>query len=342
MHRGGHACAPWGWTPKSSQMNDDITVMTLNVYVGANVDRMLAVQEPVELPPLVAEVFPELLATNFPERAAAIADVIARVRPQLIGLQEISTIRLRSPGREADKDTPAADTLRLDYLDLLLAALTRHGLDYRVAGCIQNIDVTLPLLGGSTIQLVDSDVVLARGDVHIAHVLAANYQHALTLPALGITIPRGYVALDATLVTHHTYRFVSTHLEPDDLRVQLAQAEELVATLASVTQPVIVVGDLNTPAPTGQTYQFLVSQGYVDVWTRTRRPGTAAGYTFPHAPDLRNAASTLIQRLDYIFVRPEVKAAWTTVWGDVPADRTPSGLWPSDHAAVIATLRMRP
>src|SRR5712692_242505 len=132
-------------------MNDDITVMTLNVYIGANVDRLLAVQDPAELPCLVAEVFQELLATNFPERAAAIADAIARVRPQFIGLQEISTIRLRSPGEAADRDTPSAATVRLDYLDLLLAALTSRGLDYRVAGCIQNIDVTLPLLGGGTI-----------------------------------------------------------------------------------------------------------------------------------------------------------------------------------------------
>src|SRR5712691_9631103 len=126
---------------------NDITVMTLNVYIGANVDRLLAVQDPAELPPLVAEVFQELLATNFPERAAAIADAIARVRPQLIGLQEISTIRFWSSGEAVDRDTPSVETMRLDYLDLLLAALAIRGLDYRVAGCIQNIDLTLPILG---------------------------------------------------------------------------------------------------------------------------------------------------------------------------------------------------
>src|SRR5262249_42529661 len=156
------------------------------------------------------------------------------------------------------------------------AALASCGLDYRMAGCVQNIDITLPMLGGRTIQLVDNDVVLTRGDVHVARVVSAHYQRTLTLPALGITIPRGYIPLDAITATHHTYRFVNTHLEPDDFTVQLAQAEELVATLASETQPVIVVGDLNTPAPTGMTYQFLLSQGYVDVWTHTRQPGAGA------------------------------------------------------------------
>src|SRR5215470_16223843 len=63
--------------------------------------------------------------------------------------------------------TPSVDTMRLDYLDLLLAALASRGLDYRMAGCVQNIDITLPMLGGRTIQLVDNDVVLRRGDVHV-------------------------------------------------------------------------------------------------------------------------------------------------------------------------------
>jgi hypothetical protein len=329
-------------------MNPDVTVMTLNVYVGADVDRVLAVQDAAEVPRLVAEVFQELLATNFPERAATIADEIARVHPQLIGLQEISTIRTQPPGGAACVGTTSAATVLFDYLDLLLAALAARGLDYRVAGWVQNIDVALPRLVGGIppdqsavdhMRLVDFDVVLARGDVGVSNVVTANYQHALTIPALGITIPRGYVAIDATLAPHRTYRFVSTHLE-DNLAVQRAQAEELVAALAGETRPVIVVGDLNTPAPIGLTYQFFVSQGYVDVWTRNLQPGAGAGCTFPHAPDLRNAAITLNQRLDMIFVRHGLDAVFPTVWGDALADRTPSGLWPSDHAAVIAEIWM--
>jgi endonuclease/exonuclease/phosphatase family metal-dependent hydrolase len=159
------------------------------------------------------------------------------------------------------------------------------------------------------------------------------------LPALG-HIPRGYVAIDATLAAHRAYRFVNTHWEPDDLVVQRAQAEELVATLTGAMLPVTLVGDLNSPAPTGSTYQALASQGFVDVWTRNRRRGTGAGCTFPHAPDLRNEAITLNQRIDFLFVRNSVDAAFVTAWGGALADRTPSGLWPSDHAAVIAEIWM--
>lgn len=55
---------------------DHITVMTMNLYVGADVDQILAAQNPAQIPFLVAQAFQKLLATNFFERAEAIADQI--------------------------------------------------------------------------------------------------------------------------------------------------------------------------------------------------------------------------------------------------------------------------
>jgi hypothetical protein len=52
------------------------------------------------------------------------------------------------------------------------------------------------------------------------------------------------------------------------------------------------------------------------------------------------------QRIDLILVRNNnrgttvIGPVFATVWGDEQADRTASGLWPSDHAAVIAELRI--
>ncbi|MFS4096321.1 hypothetical protein [Streptomyces sp. AF1A] len=39
---------------------------------------------------------------------------------------------------------------------------------------------------------------------------------------------------------------------------------------------------------------------------------------------------------------PRLSATVAKVIGDRPGDRTPSGLWPSDHAGVAASLRLGP
>ncbi|MDA0712233.1 MAG: endonuclease, partial [bacterium] len=58
--------------------------------------------------------------------------------------------------------------------------------------------------------------------------------------------------------------------------------------------------------------------------------------------DLRNSPSTLNRRIDLIFTARtgDLKAMDAYVVGDKERDRTPSGMWPSDHAGVITTLRL--
>lgn len=334
---------------------DVLTVMTHNIYVGANVDPIVAATDPTQIPFLAAQAFQELQSTNFPERAEAIADEIALQRPHLIGLQEVSTIRTQTPSDLIlGGMTPATDVL-YDYLAILMDALEARGLEYQVAGLVQNADLEVPVyMGGdpfdpgnyTDVRLTDFDVVLARGDVATSNIVAQNYTRGLAVPGVGV-IPRGYVAVDAT-VKNRTYRFVSTHLEPADPGVQADQAEELEAALANQGKPVILVGDLNTPAPDGAIYRFFLNHGYVDAWTRNLQKGAGPGLTNPQDSDLRNAVSHLTQRIDFVLVRndagarqnPVLGGVWATVWGDELSERTPSGLWPSDHAAVIAEMRI--
>lgn len=332
---------------------DHITVMTMNIYVGADVDQILAAQNPEQIPVLVAMAFQELFATNFFERAAAIADQIQSTQPHLIGLQEVSRIRIQSPGDAVIGGSSPATEVMFDYLEILLDELTARGLDYRVAGMVQNADIEMPMLAGldplafDDVRLTDYDVVLARGDVAVSNVTEGNYGAALQIDDLDIEIPRGYVAVDASIKKNHTYRFVNTHLEPADLDTQMAQAEELIALLEGEKKPVILVGDLNTPAPDGATYQLFEAADYVDTWTRNLRRHEGEGFTYPHDSDLQNPTVHLSQRIDHIFVRNRTRghsvlgAVFASVWGDALEDRTsPSLLWPSDHAAVIATLQI--
>jgi endonuclease/exonuclease/phosphatase family metal-dependent hydrolase len=333
---------------------DGVMVMTRNVYVGADVDAVLAARDPEEVPMLVARAFQQVLATNFPERAQALAEEVAATRPHLVGLQEISLIRTQSPGDAVVGGTTPAENVRFDFLAILLDALEQRGLQYRVAGKIQNSDVEVPMLVNADppafddVRLTDFDVVLARYDVKISNVTEKNYDVRLVVPALGAEIRRGFVAVNAQ-VGRKTYRVVNTHLEPapadDVLPIQLAQARELVAALQNETLPVILVGDLNTPAPTGATYQFLNAQGYVDVWRRNRNPLASPGYTCCHDPNLRNTEVHLDRRIDLILVKDGKDGhkgpVSALVVGDELHDRMPSELWPSDHAGVVAGMRLR-
>jgi endonuclease/exonuclease/phosphatase family metal-dependent hydrolase len=333
----------FGGCSRGSTWETPVTVMTRNVYYGFDVGPLLSATDPNDIPVLAAQAFAQLNATNFPERAAAMADEIALKRPQLIALQEVALIRIQSPGDAVVGGTVPADTVYLDYLQILLDALAARGLDYQVAGQVQNADVELPMLVGTSplafddVRLTDRDVVLARGDVAISGVTSANYVAKLTLPTLGVDVLRGYVAVNAAIAGIE-YRFVATHLEDTPFPVvQMAQAQELVAVLAAETRTVILAGDFNSDAPAGATVQYLASQGFGDAWTRNQQPDAGSGLTWGHDADLTDPADTFSQRIDLVLTRDGVlRAGAATV--NVLDGKTPSGLWTSDHAGVFARL----
>ena len=226
---------------------------------GADVDVVLAAQSPEQVPVLVAQAFQTLLATNFHERAQALADEIKRNRPHLIGLQEVSLIRTQSPGDAVVGGTTPAETVLFDYLAILMDALKKRGLRYRIAGMIANADVEVPMLVSTNplafndVRLNDYDVVLARQDVEIIHVAQANYQARLVVPSLGAEIPRGFVAVNAK-IDHKTIRFVNTHLDEEFYpQSQQVQALEFLSSPAKTGGAVIAVGDFNSAADCSNT-----------------------------------------------------------------------------------------
>jgi hypothetical protein len=343
---------------KGGKSRAQVEVMTWNVYVGANVDIVLGATGFMDLAQKVAAAYDTLFLTNFPERAQTIASYVAQKKPHLIGLQEISLIQ-----RFSDLPPTGPPIEQLDYLQILLDALSARGLNYDVASIIHNIDTFVPRLvdGGPAIDFVrlrDSDVILARYDVEISRPAAANYIAKLTIPIPGlppIEIPRGYAAVDAK-AGQKTYRFVNTHLEAFLQSTRRQQANELITALTGETLPIIMVGDFNTPAPSsgnpngGVTYQDFVDPnvGYVDMWPHNLVGSEGDGFTAPHDSDLRNENINLNRRIDLIFVRNqgnpsgqnEIGPVQAIVLGDEFNERTPSGLWPSDHAGIIAKLHI--
>jgi endonuclease/exonuclease/phosphatase family metal-dependent hydrolase len=173
----------------------------------------------------------------------------------------------------------------------------------------------------------------------------------LQSPLGPIAIERGFVLIDA-IMNGHSVRFVNTHLEIPELPLvlQAAQAAELIGRLAALPNisgsPVILVGDINS-APTDQPtvvggmtivppYVQLTQAGYIDTWPL--RPGNPPGLTCCEAENLLNPASQHHKRIDLVFSSVVPIGVRASVLGADPEDKTPSGLWPSDHAGVFARL----
>jgi endonuclease/exonuclease/phosphatase family metal-dependent hydrolase len=296
------------------------------------------------------------MATNFPERSEALADEIADSQPQLVGLQEVSLYRTGAPDTFSENPT-LAKHVRLDYLEILLQELNERGLHYAPVAITRNFDVENP---GYTapgvlqdIRLTDRDVILARTDLpsselKLSNVQMANFRTNASLP-IGttgqyLTIWRGWNSVDVK-VNDKQFRFIHTHLEQEGPfsehpfnQIQVAQGNEILQGPAKTELPVILVGDFNSKADgTGTpTYSNLTGAGFTDTWSVTH-PGEL-GNTFGHEPLLLNTAVNLTQRIDLVLFRGSVSAVDADVVGDELGDRTPSGLWPSDHAGLMATL----
>ncbi len=339
-----------------------VIAMTRNLYLGAPIDPILSAPSPEAIPGLVTEGWLGIQATNFPERARAIADEIAASRPHLVGLQEVSQFRIQSPGDFLAGNPTSATAFVLDYLSILLEELDARGLSYRAVATTTNADIELPMVSGFTdegaplfddLRLTDREVILARADVEVANVQVENFSTNLAVPVGGgapITVLRGWAAVDAT-IRGRTVRFVSTHLETKSFApIQEAQAAELLQVLSDEDLPVILVGDFNSAADgsTTQSYGTVTDAGFVDVWGQVAP--NAPGHTCCMESDLLNETASLDRRIDLIFARDAftiveqriVGAVDGEVVGEEPADRAPSGLWPSDHAGVVAELLLPP
>lgn len=322
------------------------TVMTRNMYLGADLAGLLTVQDFEGLIAAVTATVEAIEASDPPARIAAMADEIARQHPDLVGLQEAIILRT---GPFTVPQTPAS-TVELDFVELLLQALAARGLDYTVVASVDNFDAQVPRLtaaGLQDVRMTDRDVILARAEVVVSNVQEENFTAGLEVPSpvFGvITLPRGWVAVDVALESG-PFRFVSTHLETLVEQVQVAQAIELLDGPLDTSLPLVLVCDCNSDAR-GQgldatpTYELLVTAGLIDAWS-ARHPG-ARGFTCCQDSDLRNTRSLLSERIDFVLVRGAIDVERVRLVGAHPGDRTPKPerLWPSDHAGVVAGLQL--
>jgi len=367
--------------PLSEALSKEVTfkAMSRNLYLGADIFRVVeaAQTNPDLVPYVVAEVFQTMLATNFPARAEAIADEIARAKPDVVGLQEVSTLYIQTPGDFFSGNLQPADTLVIYFYSVLDAALKARGMDYK-AFTVTNADVELPMAdpaaGLSDVRLVDHDVLLVRRGHKAAEVFAGNYHLNLgmNLGGADIEFTRGFVVVD-TLIKGETFRFANTHLEINGLPgsvfryVQSEQMGELLVYLALLSDPdpspIVMLGDFNSapedvpgdydhpqygPLPYTPPYMQAVATGYLDAWLLQKKYDE--GYTSGFDEYVSDPDAELTTRIDFVFLNPlhlKLGKVSCDVVGDKVSDMVPNldnpgfYLWPSDHAGVVAKVKFK-
>ena len=338
---------------QASEKNRDreLTVMTRNMDNGTDFGPIFTAQTGPELVAAVTATYAEIQASNIPERAEAIAKEIEATQPDLVGLQEVFTYRTGPYGGPAT-------TVTYDALQSLLDALEQRGLHYAPVLILTNLTAEVPAVDLSSgnlfdVSATDHDVVLARTDLPVSQLKLGNIQaqHFTTIatfpnPLLGaLEIPRGWISVEGKK-RGKPFRFVTTHLESFSFEVQALQASELVSGPANTELPVVFAGDFNTESPSNDpsgnaAYQILVGAGFTDAWSAIH--SGEQGSTWPlHGEDPYTPSATPNQRIDLVLSRGQTHPVTADLIGNESSDLTSSGLWPSDHAGLVATFVVEP
>ena len=294
----------------------------------------------------VGQVITQVQSTKPPERMQAVAQQILTAQPELISLQEVDQWYTGT----FDPITGQCGSMMLQYdmLQELLSALASEGGHYQIA--VQVTQSAFPptpgLIPPSTyicVAVTDYNVILARTDLP-AWVFQWNnpqsgqFSKHISLPTpVGLVPqPRAWASVDAKLFGQ-AFRYIDTHLDSSSSSIRELQGGELRAGPASTSLPVVIAMDSNSqafPLPQDATYLDFISAGYKDVWSSLLP--LSAGLTCCQAESDNNPVSQLSQRIDLILTLGPITPWGASLIGNHPSSRTPDGLWPSDHAAVVA------
>lgn len=331
-----------------SDDKDHLRVMTYNVNEGTD---FLEVQQATNLNQFlvaVGQTITQVRETNPPVRMQAVAKQIIEKSPALVSLQELDQWSSGPFNPATGQCGPV--TLEFDMVQELMDALAAQGAHYEIA--VQAQQYAFPptpglILPGTflCVQVVNHVMILARTDLHSSkfqweNPQSAQYVNELLFPTpLGtLPLPRAWVSVDAKL-RGRLFRFIGTHLESVVPQIRELQGGELRAGPANTSLPVILAMDSNSqafPLPQDPTYMDFIAAGFNDGWSEhfPLRPGL----TCCQAELDNNPVSQLYQRIDLILTLGSAKVRRIALFNDDPSSRTPEGLWPSDHAGVVARV----
>lgn len=252
---------------------DDVTVMTQNLYLGADVNVALGLLP--DVPAAAQFLWDQVTATDFPLRSVALAKQAADVAPTVIGLQEATTW-VCTP----DASTPPA--VVYDFTAAYLTATASAGHPYVIASAggseafspgyaidpipgltlVTDPGTFQPLFGTDTAScgFRIADALLVREDLaaSVTEVGIRTFDEVLEVVPGLISVKRGYAWADIAS-GERSVRFVTTHLESSwtagEIPNSVKHAQQLVADLETHEGPLVVMGDFNAdprdPRPAG-------------------------------------------------------------------------------------------
>ncbi|MEO8092238.1 MAG: hypothetical protein ABI726_05980 [bacterium] len=229
----------------------EVTVMTRNVYLGADLGPIL---DAVDLPGVLAAAtaaYNQVIYTDFPQRAKLLAKEIKKKKPDIVGVQEAAAWFADVDPPTTDGDATPATHVEYDFRADLEKQLKKKKAKYTVVRAQRELDGELPTFSGDR-RLVMRDLMLVRKGVgaSVKFEQSKNFDNFLTVLGGAVDVDRGWIAGEAN-VRGTEFRVVNTHLEAFDSGVRLDQADELVAPggpadADAAGMPVVLLGDLNT------------------------------------------------------------------------------------------------
>ena len=272
---------------KTRQLNrtkGDVSVMTRNVYLGADLGPAIRSNGLDAFIEANGEILRDVDANAFPIRARGLAAEINSKAPDVVGLQEVALWRIGDPSPPKVKpgsppETFTTKTVKYDFLKLLMDQLNKGKKRYEVVKVTTEFDFegpanyddsdSVPEING---RLTMRDVIIARvgAGVRWSNPRGGNYEtiFAPRISIVDVTVDRGWNSADFRVRNAPPFRFVNTHLEAfgDDknkvvdcmtepapeyasnpVSIRCSQAKELYETaIGPSTLPVIALGDFNS------------------------------------------------------------------------------------------------
>lgn len=336
------ALAPTPASAQSSKSARDVTVMTRNVYVGADLIPLATTPNPQAFETAAGGVYQVVLANDFAKRAKLLAAEVKKYKPDMIGVQEAARW-LRGP---KDGAATQASEVIYDSETELLKAFKAAGVEYRTVKARNWFDYEGPTAEFDA-RIIQRDLILVRkgSKVKPGKTFSGGFRNTFDPPTpIGVARQlRGWVGVDAKLGSKK-FRFVSTHLEAYDPKIGDQQMKQLLSDpLKSKKTQAILLGDFNS-APPGNNANDRGTQRDANAYSSAIQAGFHNSLpkraTCCFAEDLRKTGTKLESWIDHIVARPKATVVKSAIVGSKSSDRG-SGLYPSDHAGIVATLRLK-